>query len=51
MSWSKNPVFQHLVQKTMVVASASGLKSAGVPLRKQLEGTKAEDILVTIRGK
>lgn len=51
VTWSKNPIFQHLVQKTVVVASVDGLKSAGVPLRTQLQGAGTEDVLTIIRSK
>ena len=51
VSWSKNPMFQHLVQKTMLVASAGASKTAGLPLSKQLENAKAEDVLSIVRSK
>ena len=51
VSWSKNPMFQHLVQKTMVVASVGASKIAGLQLRKQLKEAKAEDILTIVRSK
>ena len=51
VSWSKNPMFQHLVQKTTVMASVGASKTAGLPLRKQLEEAKAEDVLTIVRSK
>ena len=51
VSWSKNPMFQHLVQKTMLVASVGASKTASLPLRKQLEDAKAEDVLMIVRSK
>ena len=50
VSWSKNPMFQHLVQKTMLVASVGASKTAGLPLRKQLEDAKPEDVLTIVRS-
>lgn len=49
--WSKNPIFQHLVQKTMVVTSGGASKTAGLSLRKQHEEAKGEDVLTIVRGK
>lgn len=51
VTWSKNPIFQHLVQKTDIVASVGASKIAGLPLRKQLEGTKTENLLTIVRSK
>ncbi|KAL8704420.1 MAG: hypothetical protein Q9201_002411 [Fulgogasparrea decipioides] len=48
VSWSKNPIFQHLVQKTAVMAAAGASKAEGLPLRQQLERAKAEDIEMII---
>ena len=49
--WSKNPMFQHLVQKTMVVTSGGTSKTGGIPLRKQLEEAKAKDVRMIVRSK
>ena len=49
--WSKNPIFQHLVQKTMVVTSGGTSKTAGIPLRKQLEEVKGKDVQMIVRSK
>ncbi|KAL8726975.1 MAG: hypothetical protein Q9166_006338 [cf. Caloplaca sp. 2 TL-2023] len=48
VSWTKNPMFQHLVQKTTVVAAAGASKAGGLPLRQQLEGAKADDVQTII---
>ena len=51
VSWSRNPIFQHLVQKSVAVASADSSRSASVPLREQLQNAKAEDAFEIIRSK
>ena len=51
VSWSKNPMFQHLVQKTKLVASVGASKAADLPLSKQLEDAKAEDVIKIVRSK
>ncbi|KAI4158636.1 MAG: hypothetical protein L6R39_000491 [Caloplaca ligustica] len=48
VSWSKNPIFQHLVQKTTQVAAAGASSPEGLPLRQQLEGAKAGEIQMII---
>ncbi|KAL8974897.1 MAG: hypothetical protein Q9197_000866 [Variospora fuerteventurae] len=48
VSWSKNPIFQHLVQKTTKVAVAGASKARGLPLRQQIEGAKAGEVQMII---
>ena len=48
VSWTNNPMFQHLVQKTATVTAAGTSKAGGMPLKQQLEGAKAEDVEMII---
>ena len=48
VSWTSNPMFQHLVQKTATVTAAGASKAGGMPLKQQLEGAKAEDVQMII---
>lgn len=48
VSWTNNPMFQHLVQKTATVTAAGASKAGGMPLKQQLEGAKAEDVQMII---
>ncbi|KAL8743938.1 MAG: hypothetical protein Q9184_008055, partial [Pyrenodesmia sp. 2 TL-2023] len=53
VSWSKNPMFQHLMQKSTKMAAASVSKSGALPLRQQLEGAKAgevQEIIATLQA-
>ncbi|KAL8840015.1 MAG: hypothetical protein Q9170_001499 [Blastenia crenularia] len=44
VSWSKNPMFQHMVQATTAVAATGASKVGLLPLRQQLEGAREEDV-------
>ncbi|KAL8848143.1 MAG: hypothetical protein Q9221_006829 [Calogaya cf. arnoldii] len=48
VSWTNNPIFQHLVQKTANITAAGASKAGGLPLKQQLEGAKAEDVQMII---
>lgn len=50
VSWTSNPMFQHLVQKTATVTAAGASKAGGMPLKQQLEGAKAEDVQMIIES-